>query len=131
MTTTLADPVTATHVEGPGLVSWLECHGLVEKGGTPEFFSERERVLLSSWRNGGDGEILYVDQLLIRLDVRLEELPPQLFLRKKPQPAGIPDEKRDRILKLHKLGSWNLKEIAAMVGVHPETVRNHVRKVAA
>jgi len=127
MTTTLVDPVTATHLHGRDLVRWLEERFVVEPESTPTFLSATHRQNLNAWRRGEDAEIVTADRVLVQLDIRIEELPDELLLQKEAPKSEISTEIQERILSLRKL-DWSFREIGAMVGVNRDTVRRHVRK---
>lgn len=121
------DPLAATHIHGLGLVRWLEERFLVEPDNTPAFLSHADRQHINTWRRGSDAQIAIADRVLTQLDVRIEELPDELLLRKEPSKCELDPEKQERILDLRGLGR-TFKEIGDMVGVNRDTVRRHVRK---
>lgn len=126
----MTDPrITATHLDGPKLVEWLESEHLVTEEYEPGQVSKTQRDTLNRWRRGRPADVGVADRLLIDLGRHIEELPDDVFLDRRR--GEVDHETRDRILELHENGSWSRREIGAIVGVSPQTVSRHIRRAAA
>lgn len=74
------DWTNAEHIDGPGLVAWMEREEIIPRRGVDAVVGENVGRRIRAWRKGGRASIWLADVILTRRGRHIREIPPHLFL---------------------------------------------------
>lgn len=115
MVTALAE--RAEWIQGPGLVVWLESHGLFSPDIQLGFHARRIR----HWREGKTADLHTADIVLTKLGLHLSEIPDELWLEEAPKARRYTDKDRKEMAR--RLGEGQtVTAVARSFCCHRETV---------
>jgi hypothetical protein len=113
-------------LDGPGLVHWLESHGL----DNPEIQLGFHARAIRHWRAGCKASVYVADRVLIKLGLHLSEIPDDLWVQPPKRGELSPDHQAEIVRRVCGLGR-SISAVARELDCDQKTVRKYLKEAGA